>query len=237
MPSTRGKTSALRTQRPALAVAPAQQPPADKSRHLEMVQRPGQTRERLLTDVLAQGLATNAMTAARFAKREYGEVSLTDMVASLRESGDAINRNDTAEAERLLYSQTVALNAMFCELARVAHANMFTNLDAMDRYMRLALKAQSQSRMTVETLAAMKNPPVVFARQANFASGPQQVNNGTHAHAQEKPIPQAELLGQQHGQWMDTGAASKASTAHQDVETVGALDRTAQRRGKGRRVA
>ena len=90
MPSTRGKTAALRTQRPALAVAPAQQPPADKSRHLEMVQRLGQTRERLLTDALAQGLATNAMTAARFAKREYGEVSLTDMVASLREDRKSV---------------------------------------------------------------------------------------------------------------------------------------------------
>jgi hypothetical protein len=27
-------------------------------------------------------------------------------------------------------------------------------------------------------LATIKNPPVVFARQANIAQGPQQVNNG-----------------------------------------------------------
>jgi hypothetical protein len=32
-------------------------------------------------------------------------------------------------------------------------------------------------RAAVETLAAIKNPPVVFARQANIAQGPQQVNN------------------------------------------------------------
>jgi hypothetical protein len=31
--------------------------------------------------------------------------------------------------------------------------------------------------MTLETLATIKNPPVVFARQANIAQGPQQVNN------------------------------------------------------------
>ena len=44
--------------------------------------------------------------------------------------------------------------------------------------MRMALKAQSQCRATLETLATIKNPPAVFARQANIAQGPQQVNNG-----------------------------------------------------------
>jgi hypothetical protein len=47
--------------------------------------------------------------------------------------------------------------------------------------MRLALKAQSQCRATLETLATVKNPPVLFAKQANIANGPQQVNNGTPA--------------------------------------------------------
>jgi hypothetical protein len=37
----------------------------------------------------------------------------------------------------------------------------------------LALKAQSQCRATLETLAAIKNPqPVAFVRQANIAHGP-----------------------------------------------------------------
>ena len=40
--------------------------------------------------------------------------------------------------------------------------------------MRMALKAQNQCRMTLETLATIKNPPVVFAKQANTAQGPQQ---------------------------------------------------------------
>ena len=45
--------------------------------------------------------------------------------------------------------------------------------------MRMAMKAQNQCRMTLETLATIKNPPVVFARQANINNGgQQQVNNG-----------------------------------------------------------
>jgi len=45
------------------------------------------------------------------------------------------------------------------------------------------MKAQNQCRMTLETLAAIKKPPVVFARQANInqGNGNQQVKNGTPA--------------------------------------------------------
>ena len=42
--------------------------------------------------------------------------------------------------------------------------------------MRLALKTQSQCRATVETLAALKNPPLVFAKQANIQFEPLYVN-------------------------------------------------------------
>ena len=40
--------------------------------------------------------------------------------------------------------------------------------------MRMAMKAQNQCRMTLETLATIKNPPVVFAKQANINNGGQQ---------------------------------------------------------------
>ena len=155
--------------RKAPAAAPAP-PPVEKSNHLEIADQPGKTHDRLLADVVAQGLVVNASTAMRFVKPEYSGLSLTDMVASLRESGEAMTRNDMALAERMLYAQTVALNAMFGEMARVAHCNLFKNPEVADRYMRLSLRAQSQSRATVETLAAMKNPPAVFTRQANFGA-------------------------------------------------------------------
>lgn len=48
----------------------------------------------------------------------------------------------------------------------------------MESYLRMAMKAQNQCRMTLETLTTVKNPSVVYARQANIAHGPQQVNNG-----------------------------------------------------------
>lgn len=171
--------------------------PTPKSRRLEVRARPGVSLDRMATDMIAEGEATNASTALRFVNAEHGELSLTDMVASLREHGEAINRGDFATVERMLNAQAVALNAMFAELARRAMVNMGTHLGATESYLRLALKAQSQSRATVETLAAIKNPPVVFARQANIAHGPQQVNNGpapaagTATGAATAPVPPA----------------------------------------------
>ena len=163
---------------PTKFAAPAAPAVVDKSRCLEILGVKGRTEDQLMADLVAQGVATNATTAVRYINADHGAISLTDMVASLREHGEAVNRGDLSAAERMLNAQAVALNTMFAELARRASLNMGEHLDAMDRYMRLALKAQSQSRATVETLAAIKNPPVVFARQANIAHGPQQVNNG-----------------------------------------------------------
>jgi hypothetical protein len=70
-------------------------------------------------------------------------------------------------------AQAVTPNAMFTQLANQSIQSQY--VEHLDRYMRLALKAQGQCRATLETLAAIKNPPTVFARQANIAQGLQQV--------------------------------------------------------------
>ena len=83
-------------------------------------------------------------------------------------------------------------------------------IEASEKYMKLELKAQAQCRATIETLAAIKNPPVVFAKQANIANGPQQVNNvpPTLPRADEKTNSPNKLLEQVHVQRLDPGAPS-----------------------------
>ena len=54
---------------------------------------------------------------------------------------------------------------------------MNEHIHATEAYMRMALRAQNQVRLTLETINTIKNPPVVIAKQANITSGPQQVNN------------------------------------------------------------
>ncbi|MBI2783955.1 MAG: hypothetical protein HYX64_07760 [Gammaproteobacteria bacterium] len=137
------------------------------------------------------------------------------LTAELSAQVQAVNGGDLRRAEAMLISQAHTLNDVFNILLRRVTAQ--TGLLQWEAHMRAAMRAQSQCRMTLEALAEMKNPKAIaFVRQANIANGPQQVNNGTHAHAGEKPTPQPELLERQHGEWMDSGATSATSTAHQE---------------------
>jgi hypothetical protein len=80
--------------------------------------------------------------------------------------------------ETLLAAQAMALGVLSSALLARATRLIDRPGGSLDMYMRLGLKAQAQSRATVEALAEIKNPrPVLIAKQANLANGPQQVNN------------------------------------------------------------
>lgn len=227
------------------ATAPTAEAKPNKARTLHLELRPGENVDRALAAVVAQGMATNASTVIRYMSREHEGLSLTDMIAELRTQGEAVNGNDLSALERTLTAQSLSLNAMFGELARIAHCNLFTVPDVAERYMRLALKAQSQSRATVETLAAIKNPPMVYARQANINNGgQQQVNNGsTPAHAanpaqarasahpgETNSAPNELLEDATHGRTqLDTRATAAAGRTHQGLEPMGAVNRPPNR--------
>jgi hypothetical protein len=97
----------------------------------------------------------------------------------MREKVNTVNAGDIKDLEATLTAQASSLNAVYSELARRA-----INSDTMSKleiYMRLSLKAQAQCARTIEVIATMKNPPIVFAKQANISNGHQQVNNGNLA--------------------------------------------------------
>ncbi|NOT89248.1 MAG: hypothetical protein HOP03_13860 [Lysobacter sp.] len=93
--------------------------------------------------------------------------------------------------------------------------------------MRMALRAQNQARATAETLAAVKNPTVVFARQANIAHGPQQINN-TIPRAENETAQNEVIEGIAH-ESMDAGTTGATGRSRQALETVGAVHRAAHR--------
>jgi hypothetical protein len=80
--------------------------------------------------------------------------------------------------------------------------------------------------MTLETLSNIKNPPVVYAKQANIANGPQQVNNGTmsRAHAEENRNEPNKLLEQSNEQRMDSGTQSTTGSSNPPMEAVAAVN-------------
>jgi hypothetical protein len=113
-------------------------------------------------------------------------------------------------------------------MARRSALNMGEYLNSADTYMRLALRAQSQCRTTLEALAEIKNPrAVAFVKQANIAHGHQQVNNvGGESPAHGNHSSQSnELLEAQHGNYLDSCTAGAAIGANSELATVGRINR------------
>ena len=166
---------------------------------------------------------------------------LAALTGQLAEYVQEVSTGDLKRAEAMLFGQAHALQAIFMSLARRATTQDY--LKQWEAYLRMALKAQNQCRMTLETLATIKNPPVVFARQANINNGgQQQVNNGGQgvsapvragAHAQapagNPQIDRTELMEASDGERLDTGAASTTGGADSHLEAMGAVHRPAHR--------
>lgn len=93
----------------------------------------------------------------------------------------------------MLMNQATALQSLF---ARLAERGMgCDHAPAFEVNMRMALRAQLQCRASLETLAAIKSPPIVYAKQANFAARHQQVNNGIPTRAREIETELTQLSG------------------------------------------
>ena len=155
---------------------------------------------------------------------------ITEMVAELRQQSAAIHADDLSRPESMLIAQAHTLDGLFAKLA--TQALTVGNLDGMERYMRLALKAQSQSRATLQTLGELKAPKqVAFVQQANIGNQVQ-VNNGgspARSRAKKKPKVPNELLEVEHGERLDTRAAGSASGADPAMAPMGEKHRAGQR--------
>ena len=161
--------------------------------------------------------------------KAFGELSINTLVDDLGKQCELASKGDLSRAEALLMVQAHTLDALFNNLSRRAALNLGEYRNAAETYLRLALKAQTQCRATLETLAAIKNPqPVAFVRQANIAHGPQQVNNAAAAEASragEFENQPNKVLEHQHGERLDFGAAGAAVGTDPQLEAVGTVHR------------
>ena len=151
---------------------------------------------------------------------------VNEMIDQLKAQSAAIHNDDLSRAESMLIAQAHTLDGLFAKLA--SHALTSNELGKLERYMKLALKAQSQARATLQTLGDIKAPKqIAFVKQANIGNQVQ-VNNTTTAHARtrKKQKEPNELLEAQHDERLNTRAASSTSRTHQEVETVGEKHRT-----------
>ena len=162
---------------------------ADKKQILTLKLEKNQTKEQALAEFQSKSEFLSTAVIESF------NVSLGedfDFQSNMRVLGKTIREiqsGDLSKIEEMYISQAVALEAMFASLAR--RAKVQDKLLQYDTHMRLALKAQNQSRATLQALVQLKQPSnTQFIKQANIAQGHQQVNNL----AEKNIAPQNKLL-------------------------------------------
>lgn len=201
---------------------------------LTLREKPGIKLGTMAENVARLAATSSAVQAASamhpWSEQAVGEVDLTALVRHIESQSAAMSGGDVSEIEGMLYAQAMALQGAFTALSRRAALNSRDYPKATETYFRLALKAQSQCRSTLEALAEIKNPrPVAFIKQGNFAHT-QQVNNGTADDPrarEEKFIQPNELLTDEraiYGNAMDTRAAGAAGGSNQALAAVERLD-------------
>jgi len=144
----------------------------------EIVSAKDQNVEQARARVMFSPAASAAVASGEYLKT-FGESDIAALTKVLADSMAEVHEGNLKGAESMLIGQAHALQAIFMHLA--GRSARCSTLKQMEMDLRLALKAQAQCCRTLEVLAAMKNPPVVLARQANVTSGPQQINNGLPA--------------------------------------------------------
>ena len=152
-------------------------------------------------------LRPTAQAAVTVMEYRGREISIETLAEDLRKECELASNGDFVRTEALLLAQAHTLDAIFHNLARnAAHSEYLNQLEAN---LRLALKAQSQCRATLETLTAIKNPEsVAFVRQTNIAQGPQQVNNilarpGDLSRPEKTEDSQNKVLEAHSGEWLE----------------------------------
>jgi len=195
---------------------------------------PSESKERGVARTILRPSVQAAITLHNIAPHRK-DTSLGALIDELStQCQDAID-GKLGRSEAMLVAQAHTLDTLFNRLILRAAANQGEYLDAADRYFRLALRAQNQCRATIETLAAIKNPPhLAFVKQANIGHAVQ-VNNGAQPlPAATTPAPETEnvpnkLLEHSDGERLVPGAKTTSSYTDSGLEAVEMLNGSADK--------
>lgn len=130
--------------------------------------------------VTASAFCTPEVSSAAIIQDIHRATDIDALVDELCQQTASVRSGSLDRPKAMLMAQAQALDSLFFALCKrsLVNAREGSFLDAADRYMRLALKAQSQAVRTLEVLGDLVNPrSMAFVGQANIAHGPQQVNN------------------------------------------------------------
>jgi Tfp pilus assembly protein PilE len=186
---------------------------------IELNHQDGKSDSEVMAETIHKPELLNALVLNAYSKNIQGEhFNLMKAIGVLEKTNNQIQDSDLSRAEQMLMSQAASLEQIFTNLA--IRASMQTDLAWFKTLTTLALKAQNQSRCTLQALAGIKNPSTTtFIKQANLANGHQQINNNDSAG--KKTVQTNELLEDGYGiTQMDTTAAIKTKPSDTELATL-----------------
>lgn len=162
--------------------------------------------------VIAPGFR-HGMVAHQLMKSQFAgspnSPGLGDYADALRERGRKAAEGDLEFVSWMLSAQASTLDNIFAEMARRMAYNMGDHLPAMEIYSRIALKAQANSRATLEALAKLHQPREQTVRHVHVNEGGQAViADSVHQHQHHH-----QTGGQQNGESVEQPHATGTGAA------------------------
>jgi hypothetical protein len=155
--------------------------------NLELDETPGETHGKTvarlrLNPIMRHATTANAMAAATV-KFDGEAVAASDSSGVLSDIAEQVRSGDLGPISDYLIAQAVMLDSTTTELMRRSWQNAGQRPDAFRSYMALAMKAQAQSRATLEALARIHQPREQVVRHVHVNQGGQAVV-ADHVHLQ-----------------------------------------------------
>lgn len=176
---------------------------------LVVEQEASETGAQAMARKLLQPSVKNAAASASFLEKMLGKdenmPGLHDYATHIHKAAHGAPEDQIAMASQMLAAQAITLDAMFAELARRCATNMSDYINASERYGRLAMKAQTACRSTLEVLVKLHQPREQTVRHVHVNEGGQAVvADQIHHHREEGHNAKSDE--QSHA----TGAAGKS---------------------------
>ena len=151
-------------------------------------QKQPEPRKGLIAGAIIAPALRHGTTAAQLHKAQFGgsrnSPGFDDYADYFQKAGVEASKGNMELANRLLAAQALTLDNIFTEMARRMALNMGEHLGATQTYARIAMKAQAQSRATLEALARLHQPREQTVRHVHVNEGGQAViANQFHNHA------------------------------------------------------
>ena len=170
-----------------------------------------ETAERIAKLAVSSEMSSQRVVAASERDKGLDEyLDIPQLMAVLKAESGRLSEGKSEGVGPILANQAIALQSLFARLTeRALSQNSMSNIEA---FMKLALRAQSQCRATLEALAAINKPPSIHAIQANVATN-QQIN-----------YSQNQLLGDDDDLRQDTRTSAAEKAVNPEVETLREVD-------------